>query len=45
MGYPAYGLLMAIVANLIVTHAVLDVGASNVKQLVQLNAEIAPPSQ
>jgi hypothetical protein len=53
MGYPAYGLIMALAANLVAAHAVLDVGTPNSKKLGQLNAEIAqskivppiPPSQ
>jgi len=40
MGYPAHGLLMALVANLVATHAVLDVGSIKTKQLEQLSAEI-----
>jgi hypothetical protein len=48
MGYPAYGLIVALAANLVAAHAVLDVGTSNSKELGQLNAEISPkvaPSQ
>jgi hypothetical protein len=44
MRYPAYGLIMALAANLLAAHAVLDVGTSNSKELRQLNAEISPPT-
>lgn len=41
MGYPAYGLLVALAANLVSTYAVLDVGGIRRNELEQLNAEIA----